>query len=358
MLNKFLNWIFGKKRVLKSGANIDYRPASEKEKDYKIEEFVTSFAPVNWRERPESEWRQFPIFHQDGSGSCVSQSMAKMMGILYWLKNNSYVHFSATDIYRRRSNKPESGMIGVDAFQIARDGVTLEVLVPSQNMTDQQMDSIDVEEYKIEVGKIFKIGNYIFLPTNDIEAVASVIQVTQKPVMVWFYFKYNEWDKEIPEIINQALNVNDDGVGRHSVTAVDFTLYNGKKALIIEDSWGPSSGKGGRRIITEDFFVKRNFFAAYTMNFRFDEKPEKPQYTFNNDLEFNQTNEEIKILQNVLKYENLFPVNVESTGYFGAVTKKAVGEFQLKYGVVDNVDSPGYGRVGPKTRAKLNELYS
>ena len=47
------------------------------------------------------------------------------------------------------------------------------------------------------------------------------------------------------------------------------------------------------------------------------------------------------------------------TGYFGALTQKAVQRFQAKYGIV-NSGTPlttGYGRVGPKTRAKLNELY-
>ena len=50
-------------------------------------------------------------------------------------------------------------MNGVDAFNIARKGVTLEELVPSQNMNDATMDGIEVQKYKEEVGEIFKIGN-------------------------------------------------------------------------------------------------------------------------------------------------------------------------------------------------------
>ena len=145
---------------LLSGANLDTRTPEEKAKDYQFHELVSVPAPVNWVEKPKEQWRKFPIFNQDGSGSCVAQTMTKLMGIMYWLKNNVYVHFSATHLYQRRSNKPLAGMNGVDAFVIAQQGVTLEQLVPSQNLDDATMDSTDIEQYKKDVGAIFKIGNY------------------------------------------------------------------------------------------------------------------------------------------------------------------------------------------------------
>jgi hypothetical protein len=66
-------------------------------------------------------------------------------------------------------------------------------------------------------------------------------------------------------------------------------------------------------------------------------------------------NNEVKILQTYLKTDKaLYPEGVVN-GMFGPAAEKAVGRFQIKYelakkGVV------GYGQVGPKTRAKLNEL--
>lgn len=44
------------------------------------------------------------------------------------------------------------------------------------------------------------------------------------------------------------------------------------------------------------------------------------------------------------------------TGYYGFLTKKAVERFQLQYNIVSSSADLGYGMVGPKTRAKLNEL--
>lgn len=368
-----------------SGALIDTRGDAEKENDYQFGEIVAATNPVNWVEKPQSAWRRFPIFNQDGSGSCVAQTLAKLLGILYWLKNQLYVHFSATHIYQRRANKPSGGMAGVDAFNIASKGATLEELVPSQNMTDPQMDGTEIPQYKQDVGSVFKMGNYVSLPIKDIDTIASVIQTTDKGVMVWFYFEHREWT-DVPQVLNPNLDLRAASTSRHSVTAVDFTLYQGKKALIIEDSWGPGHGMGGQRIITEDFFRVRNWFAAYPISFAFEDQtqpqpqpspgPAKPKYTFTKPLEFipwdsakNQPanvalhenqKADVVALQNILKYEGHFPSNVSSTGYYGSITAKAIDNFQRAHQVapLSELDSLRGRRVGPKTIKVLNEIYS
>lgn len=71
---------------LQSGALIDSRTHEEKKGDYKFKEMVASFAPVVWAEKPQSEWRRFPIYNQNGSGACVAFTQAKELGIMRWLK--------------------------------------------------------------------------------------------------------------------------------------------------------------------------------------------------------------------------------------------------------------------------------
>lgn len=349
------------------GALIDPRPEEEKAQDYQLAELVASLDPVKWEVK--KKWRTFPIFDQNGSGSCVAQTVAKMLGVMYWLLNGIYVHFSATHVYQRRVNKPSGGMVGVDAGNIAQKGVTLEELVPSQKMTDKQMDGVKIEKYKEEVGLVFKMGNYVQLPIGSIEAIASTIQKTGKPVMVWYYFDYPEWTST-PTVKNNY-NGAHTAPCRHSVTAVDFTILgkehtsdkklHGQKALIIDDSWGTKYGEKGQRFITEEFHAKRNFFALYFTSFKFqDGQPDatRPRYTFSKDMFYDPKapvvygDKEVIALQNVLKFEGVFPSNVDSTGYFGSVTRKAVSDFQVKYGI-----TPIDGYVGKKTRAKLNELY-
>ena len=344
--------------VFQSGAKLDTRTEAEKLKDFLQKEVVASAAVVNWIEKVQSAWRKFPIFNQNGSGSCVMQTETKELGIMRWLKDNIYVHFSATHGYQQRINKPEAGMGAVDAREIAKKGITLEVLTPSQNLTDQQMDSAIVEEYKRKVGEIFAVSNYLHLAQKDIDAVASTIQATGKGVMLFFYFKIEEWT-EHPKVLFPNLDLNASDTLRHAVCAVDYTLVNGKKCLIIEDSWGSSFGLAGQRVIDEDFFKARNWYAGYLVNFVFDGNIIKPKHTFLTDLEFNKPNpaNEVKALQDCLKYEKLFPTNTDSTGFFGAITKKAVQDFQVRYNIA-NALNPSFGRVGPKTRAKLNEIFS
>lgn len=361
-----------------SGAVIDERPVEEKVKDFKFEEIVASADPVVWTEKPS--YRKFPIFNQDGSGSCVAQTTAKMLGIMYWLVQNpqEYVHFSATHVYQRRKNKPSSGMAGVDALDIATRGVTLEDLVPSQNMSDGAMDDVVIADYKEKVGEIFKASNYVTLPTADIDVIASTIQKTKKGVMVWFYFENREWTSK-PVVLNPDLVLNAPTTARHSVTAVDYALVDGKKCLIIDDSWGSSFGQAGQRIITEDFFKARNWFSAYLLNFSFQDDvpdvPQVPKYHFANNLRFiddpslsasdKQTisakqSADVVRLQDMLKFEGFFPVNVESTGYYGAVTARAVLQWQIRHAVdsAEELTALKGWFFGAKSISKANQIYA
>lgn len=358
-----------------TGALPDNRPEARKEKDFSIVETVARVNPVRWVTKSQSEWRSFPPQDQDGSGSCVAQSLKKMLGILHWLRYGVFIKFSATHIYQRRGNRPSGGMNGVEAFDIAMEGVTLDILAPSDRMTDRQMDLMVIEEYKRDVGEVFGITGHIGLPAGDIDVVASTIQTTHKGIMVWFYFTYDEWAKFVPTADIALTGERDPRALRHSVVAVDATLYEGKKALIVEDS--AYFGGFNRRVITQDFFNKRNFFARYPMNFRFDEgaAPPIPSGQFSVSLRFipldasgvisnlarhNAQKRDVATLQEFLKQEGLFPTNVDATGYYGSITAKAVLAFQKRYRVAsdEELDSLMGRVVGPKTIQKLNELIS
>jgi hypothetical protein len=361
---------------LNIGANIDDRSAAEKIKDIKFGEIVASASPVTWIEKPKASWRKFTVFNQNGSGSCVAQTIRKLAGILYWLKYNVFVNFSATDIYQRRSNKPAAGMNGVEAFNLWRDGITLNELAQSDELTDAEMDEMKIPDQAREAGKAFRLGNFVILPAGNIDTIASTIQTTGKPVMIFTFWDLDEWTP-VPQIKNATLKL-EQAPGRHSTAAVDFTLYDGEKALIIEESWGQTSTFDGQRILKESFFKTRNWFAAYPINFKFDEgkAADAPIYTFKKNLYFiawddaknapmsaskNESQKaDVTALQDILKYEGLFPSNVSSTGYYGALTAKAVLAFQKKYEVATDaeLDELAGRSVGPKTVAKLNQLYS
>lgn len=65
----------------------------------------------------------------------------------------------------------------------------------------------------------------------------------------------------------------------------------------------------------------------------------------------------VRSLQMLLASDKAIYPEGTISGYYGSLTQKAVGRFQAKYGIATPGDS-GYGTVGPKTRAKLQELFS
>ena len=77
------------------------------------------------------------------------------------------------------------------------------------------------------------------------------------------------------------------------------------------------------------------------------------------DLYFGIKNSSVSILQTDLASDSSIYPEKLVTGYFGSLTQKAVQRFQVKNGIVNSgtPSTTGYGRVGPKTRAKLNELF-
>ena len=275
-------------------------------------------------------------------------------------------------------------MNGDDVFKIMQKGTTLSAFGDPQKKGDSVMDATEINDFEAKIGEAFKIGNYLTVVDKNIDTIASIIQETQKAVMTWFYFTYAEWT-DIPTIKESNLDLYAESTCRHSVAATDFTLIGkknapknpelwGKKAILIDDSWGPkATGGAGRRLITEDFFNARNWFRAHFMNFKFEDQstpeptptpvPGKPKYTFTKDLEYIPSapitygDKDVVALQDCLRYEGCFPVNSQSTGYFGSVTKASVGKFQVKYGIASAGDA-GFGRCGPKTRAKLNALFA
>ncbi|MEK7599409.1 MAG: peptidoglycan-binding domain-containing protein, partial [Patescibacteria group bacterium] len=84
---------------------------------------------------------------------------------------------------------------------------------------------------------------------------------------------------------------------------------------------------------------------------------------FNKGLGLGTSNSDVKRLQQLLNSDSDTKISSSGAGsagneseYFGSLTAKAVQKFQVKYGLAKEGDT-GYGLVGPKTRAKLQEVF-
>lgn len=74
------------------------------------------------------------------------------------------------------------------------------------------------------------------------------------------------------------------------------------------------------------------------------------------------THAEVKVVQQILNSDADTRIAESGAGspgketnFFGPATRRAIQKFQEKYGIAKQGDS-GYGTVGPKTRAKINEI--
>ena len=73
------------------------------------------------------------------------------------------------------------------------------------------------------------------------------------------------------------------------------------------------------------------------------------------DLKFGDRDNEVILLQNILKKLKFLSPSVPIVNNFGVSTLRAVQAFQAKYNIL-NSRSPQYGIVGPNTRNRLNNL--
>ena len=77
--------------------------------------------------------------------------------------------------------------------------------------------------------------------------------------------------------------------------------------------------------------------------------------TLTEPLFYGSKGSQVVLLQNILQQQGFFPKEVNCNGRFGPTTLKAVQTFQVQNNIA-TAGSVGYGRVGPSTRAALNQL--
>lgn len=363
----------------------DPRSAFDKEKDWQKVELVSGISPVKWlpKARPttltfdlnEITWRKFPQRFQDGSSTCTMQTSAKIGGIANYLEEGQFVNLSASFGYYYRVNKTwgsGEGMTEDDISKILRDkGLTLEELAPSQNLSETEINKYVPKVSHVQTALVFKTANDVKLNPRSIDEIAAAIS-SGKGVMLWFKATSAEWFSDVPYMSGSTVfNIS------HSVTGVDYILWNGEKAIVIEDSFGTFPTLEGQRIITESFLMNRCFLAKEFVDIKNDWRndsgavlamPNKPKHVFLRDLSFSPVytvDQEVRALQEILRYEGFFPTSIDGksvdiTGYYGAITAKAVLDFQKAHQVASlpELETLAGRKVGPKTRDMLNSIYA
>jgi len=310
----------------------DTQTEEQKSLNYKLIEVCSAPQPVSWIEK--TNYKSYPIRDQDGSCQCVTMTLATEMGIIAEQKYGTFIDFSSCFPYQQRKYTSFKGCTSEDLFEVfPKIGNILEILMPSQKIGENACMAVPKLSYYDDLAKVFKIKR-IALPL-DFETVASTVQATGKGVSVWFKFDHTEWTNKPQVLVSNP-------TGGHSVTVVDFALINGKKYLVIQDSWGISFAVRGLRFISEEYFKARCYQASYLLSFSMQtEQGVRPTYI----------SRSVSSAKDCFKWEGLFPTNIESNNVADNIYKTAVKSFQKRFGLTSD------GIVGPITRQKLLELY-
>jgi len=327
------------------GALLDTRPVSLKEKDYKSDNpELASATPLSWVEKDPTQWKNYPSRNQVNSSSCVAQAMSKA---LYTLGQDVV---SAHPIYRSRKNFSEKGMWLYDGADILKkQGTVHEADDISQGVSEDVLNRNFTENVQaILKNSPIKIGGYVYVANpKNIDEIAQAIE-DHGHCIITIGSNYAEWSS-IPEVQGQ---VN----WYHGICAIDYVLYNGKKYIVIEDSWGSNIGQfDDRRLLSAEFLQARCtgglFFLPYSP---------APVFThvFTQKLAKGDSGEEVRLLQEALKLLKFFP-DMPTTQFYGRITENAINKFQMAY--KDDILTPigltaPTGRFGERTMAKLNSL--
>jgi len=192
----------------------------------------------------------------------------------------------------------------------------------------------------------YRIGGYMRVPC-DIKSLKRAIYEFGV-ILVGFYGSNQGWNTD-------KIRPPRNGERRwgHATVLIGFN----KQHIIGQNSWGSSWGDNGKFYFDKNYLPTESWAVVIDLpnNWKdlIGDDENKPKYYFGQDIQIRMKGEEVRILQNSLKWLGCFDPKVPSTGYFGPVTLEAVKVFQRRFSI-----TPVLGFVGPKTRAKLNELFS
>jgi len=348
---------------LANGALLDTRPADEKAKDFLTGELYGAPADLVWLDY--EQWKLQPenikmlevleVQNQANSYSCMANAGSLAEAIDNWSEEKIYKRMSARSIYPFRRNNPALGMWSDDLGNIiCNRGVVFEALLPSEGKDEAGMNDLKdfLPSYEV-LAKIYKAKNYLWIDRN-VDAVASIL-AKNKAAIITVLFGNGEWAQQVP-VVN-------DGIPTpygHGICALPnaFFMYKGKKAIMIQDSWGVDTGLRGRRIITEDWFIKNRvtssiWFENLSNIAVLNETLQKPKYVFKRWLSLGMIGNDVAQLQRCLGYLKdaqgfLFPLAQEPTGYYGGITRNAVKRYQTMKAL------PVTGNVDQQTIVALN----
>lgn len=346
-----------------TGAIVDIADA----RDYQWSEVGFGSAPFDWKVGYDIEehlgGKKIPAKDQNGSGSCGGQAWSYYDATIEYLFTGTYEERSARFIYGQVFVNG-GGSAGRDICELLKNtGVVQEKdftsydngLPPSEAFMEKPFAITEALKQLAREGKIVSYANV----DVNIDTIAQAIRDNGGVVLGVVGQDNGTWLSEFPK----PPVTGKGAFWYHWIYAAKAKTIKGKKYIGFINSWGQTTGNQGWQWLSEDYINtilvgdshgQRAIWQAWTMVFN-----KQPitglTWNFKKDLEIGMTNSEVSVLQYALQLQGCFPA-MTPTNYYGPITQTAVQKFQVKYGIA-GPGVLGYGRCGPKTRAKLNEIY-
>ena len=315
-------------QIISNAALPDERAAVLRDRDYSAAELATAVAIEPFK-HPKPTKLGATLFNQWYVGSCVPHGIWTMLeyeGIVPAGFNQSQLRS-----YRKRLNYPNPGAAGVDMLDKIRAGQSNDFATPV-GFTEAQATAMPRVEGTKQISD-FKYYQYIDKKTGELTLELVPADVAAgKAVAIFIYATEDEWAQEYVDIKSPNLDPGSAYV-RHCVSimpAGDFE-ENGVQRFAVHDS----AQFGGRhlRYISKEFFLKRCYFAVKAYKTAEIPQPTPAPAPIGKPIdpcELGDRGDHVRALQQFLADQKKLDAQYV-TGYYGAITAKAVQWWQLKH---------------------------
>ena len=297
----------------------------------------------------------FRIFSKDqnGSGSCGGQAWSYYGAVLECVATGTYEERSAKFIYAQTHVEPAGSAGRTNCDLVVNQGWATEQSCLSYDNGMPPGEAFmqrasDITQEARDTAKIAKALLYANVATN-IDLLAQAVRDNYGLVIGLSGKNNGTWNGKFPTQPDSLLDV-----WNHWLYVGKAKMINGKKYLGIKNSWGENTGDHGWQWISEDYckyYANEKGYAIWsTWTMVFKGSDPTFSHTFTQTLRVGANGSEVEALQTALNLEGMFKGAID--GKFGKITEASVKAFQTRYSL--GVD----GIVGPKTRAKLNAIYS
>lgn len=333
-------------------------PDTVDSRDHHYSDIAGASAPFDWNVGYDIEAelpRKIPVKNQGQSFSCGGQAWSYFMEILEAIDSKTFEERSAKFIYAQTFVKGGGSAGRTNCDLVSKQGDAMESVLSSYSApgvtSEAWMTQVsDITPNVRENAKLSQSKGYAN-PFIQIDSLAQAAR-DQKGVIIGVYGQNNgTWTSAYP----QPPKTND--TWGHWLYIGKAKIVNGKKYLGVLNSWGGDVGEWGWQWLGEEYLPY--FFQAWTLYYK-TPGVSSFSHSFTVNMSYGQTSDEIKLLQDALKLDGVFPSQFPSTGYYGETTRRAVLVYQTKY-LVDSAASLNAlngMRVGALTRNQLNSEFS